>query len=214
MEAGPRILAAYPAALADKAARQLEDLGVQVWTGAAVTSIDAEGVELGKERLAAGTMVWAAGVQASPLARSLGAPLDGAGRVKVAPDLTVPGRPEIQVIGDLAAVEHHGRPVPGVAPAAMQMGEHAGANIVRVLRGQPRSAFRYRDKGSLATIGRSRAVAVIGALKLSGFVAWAAWLLIHIFFLIGFRNRFVVMFTWAWAYLTYQRSAGLILGGR
>jgi NADH:ubiquinone reductase (H+-translocating) len=214
VEAGPRILAAYPAALSDKAARQLEALGVQVWTGAAVTSIDAEGVELGKERLAAGTVVWAAGVQASPLARTLGAPLDGAGRVKVAPDLTVPDRPEIQVIGDLAAVEYQGRPVPGVAPAAMQMGEHAAANIVRVLRGQPPSTFRYRDKGSLATIGRSRAVAVIGALELSGFVAWAAWLLIHIVFLIGFRNRFVVLFTWAWAYLTYQRSARLILGGR
>jgi NADH dehydrogenase len=214
VEAGPRILAAYPPALSDKAARQLEALGVQVWTGAAVTSIDAEGVELGKERLAAGTVVWAAGVAASPLARTLKAPLDRAGRVKVGPDLTVPGRPEIQVIGDLASIEYQGQPVPGVAPAAMQMGNHAAANIASAVRGEPLRAFRYRDKGSLATIGRSRAVAVIGTLKLSGFVAWAAWLLIHIFFLIGFRNRFVVLFTWAWAYLTFQRSARLILGGR
>jgi NADH:quinone reductase (non-electrogenic) len=214
VEAGPRILSAYPSALSDKAARQLEALGVQVWTGAAVTSVDAEGVELGKDRLAAGTVVWAAGVAASPLARTLNAPLDRAGRVKVAPDLTVPGRPEIQVIGDLASIEYRGHPVPGVAPAAMQMGSHAAANIVSALRGEPLRPFRYRDKGSLATIGRSRAVAVIGALKLSGFVAWAAWLLIHIFFLIGFRNRFVVLFTWAWAYLTFQRSARLIVGGR
>ena len=126
----------------------------------------------------------------------------------------MPGRPEIQVIGDLAAVEHDGRPVPGVAPAAMQMGRHAGANIARRLRGEERRVFRYRDKGSLATIGRSRAVAVIGALKLWGFVAWLAWLLVHIFFLIGFRNRFVVLFTWAWAYTTHQRGARLILERR
>jgi NADH dehydrogenase len=164
------------------------------------------------DRLGARTVVWAAGVQGSPLARTLGVPLDRAGRVKVEPDLTVPGRPEVFVIGDLAAVEQDGRAVPGVAPAAMQMGRHAGENVLRALRGEPLRPFRYRDKGSLATIGRSRAVAVFGALKLSGFVAWAAWLGIHIFFLIGFRNRFVVLFTWAWAYLTQQRSARLILG--
>lgn len=214
VEAGPRILPAYPRDLSDDAARQLEALGVQVWTEAAVTGIGPEEVELGKDRLAAGTVVWAAGVQASPLARSLGAPLDRAGRVRVAPDLTVPGRPEIQVIGDLAALDHDGRPVPGVAPAAMQMGRHAAANVERALRGEPFLAFRYRDKGSLATIGRSRAVAVIAGLKLRGFVAWMAWLLIHIFFLIGFRNRFVVLFTWAWAYVTHQRSARLILERR
>jgi NADH:quinone reductase (non-electrogenic) len=215
VEAGPRVLPAYPRDLSEKAVRQLEALGVQVWTEAAVTGMGALGVELGKDRLAAGTVVWAAGVQASPLARTLGAPLDRAGRVRVAPDLTVPGRPEIQVIGDLAALDHDdGRPVPGVAPAAMQMGRHAAANIERALRGEPLRPFRYRDKGSLATIGRSRAVAVIGALKLWGFVAWMAWLLIHIFFLIGFRNRFVVLFTWAWAYVTHQRSARLILERR
>ena len=214
VEAGPRILPAYPRDLSHDAARQLEALGVQVWTEAAVTGMGAEEVELGKDRLGAGTVVWAAGVEASPLARSLGAPLDRAGRVRVAPDLTVPGRPEIQVIGDLAALDYDGRPVPGVAPAAMQMGRHAAANIERALRGEPLQAFRYRDKGSLATIGRSRAVAVIAGLKLRGFVAWMAWLLIHIFFLIGFRNRFVVLFTWAWAYVTHQRSARLIVERR
>lgn len=214
VEAGPRILSAYPPDLSLKAARQLEALGVQVWTGAGVTELDAEGARMGQDRVAARTVVWAAGVQASEIARTLGAPLDRAGRVKVAPDLSVPGRSDVFVIGDLAAIEHEGRPVPGVAPAAMQMGAHAAQNIVRGLRGEPLRAFRYRDKGSLATIGRSRAVAVFGALKLSGFLAWAAWLGIHIFFLIGFRNRFVVLFTWTWAYFTYQRSARLILGSR
>jgi len=212
LEAGPRILAAYPPDLSEKAARQLEALGVQVWTGTGVTAVDADGVQMAGDRLGARTVVWAAGVQGSPLARTLGVPLDRAGRVKVEPDLTVPGRPEIFVIGDLAAIEQDGRPVPGVAPAAMQMGRHAGENLLRAMRGEPPRPFRYRDKGSLATIGRSRAVAVFGAMKLTGFVAWAAWLGIHIFFLIGFRNRFVVLFTWAWAYLTHQRSARLILG--
>ncbi|HVQ74131.1 MAG TPA: NAD(P)/FAD-dependent oxidoreductase [Candidatus Binatia bacterium] len=212
VEAGPRVLPAYPPDLSAKAARQLEALGVQVWTGAAVTGIDSDGVTMGADRLAARTIVWAAGVEASPVARSLGTPLDRAGRVQVAPDLTVPGRPEVSVVGDLAAARSEGQPVPGVAPAAIQMGRHAAANVLRALRGEPRTPFRYRDKGSLATIGRSRAVAVVGALKLSGFLAWAAWLFIHIFFLIGFRNRFVVLFTWAWSYITYDRSARLIVG--
>jgi len=211
LEAGPRILAAYPPDLSEKAARQLEALGVQVWTGTGVTAVDAEGVQMAEDRLRARTVVWAAGVQGSPLAATLGAPLDRAGRVKVQPELTVPGRPEIFVIGDLAAIEQDGRPVPGVAPAAMQMGRHAGQNLVRALRSEPPRPFRYRDKGSLATVGRSRAVAVFGGVKLAGFAAWAAWLGVHIFFLIGFRNRFVVLFTWAWAYLTHQRSARLIL---
>ncbi len=212
VEAGPRILAAYPPDLSEKAVRQLEALGVQVWTGAGVTAVDADGVMMAADRLGARTVVWAAGVQGSPLAGTLGVPLDRAGRVKVQPGLTVPGRPEIFVIGDLAAIEQGGRPVPGVAPAAMQTGRHAGENLLRALRDEPLRPFRYRDKGSLATIGRSRAVAVFGAMRLTGFVAWAAWLGIHIFFLIGFRNRFVVLFTWAWAYLTHQRSARLILG--
>ena len=212
LEAGPRILAAYPPDLSEKAARQLEALGVQVWTGKGVTAVDADGVQMAGDRLGARTVVWAAGVQGSPLARTLGVPLDRAGRVKVEPDLTVPGRPEIFVIGDLAAIEQDGRPVPGVAPAAMQMGRHAGENLLRAMRGEPPRPFRYRDKGSLATIGRSRAVAVFGAMKLTGFVAWAVWLGIHIFFLIGFRNRILVMLQWAWAYLTYQRGARLITG--
>ena len=214
VEAGPRVLAAYPPDLSESARRQLEALGVQVWTGAAVTAVDAEGVQMGGDRLAARTVVWAAGVEASPLARSLGVPLDRAGRVRVEGDLSVPGRPDIFVIGDLAAVESDGQAVPGVAPAAIQMGRHASTNVLRRLRGEPTAAFRYLDKGSLATVGRSRAVAVIGRLKLSGFFAWAAWLFVHIVFLIGFRNRFVVLFTWMWAYLTYERSARLIVGRR
>jgi NADH dehydrogenase len=214
VEAGPRVLAAYPPDLSESARRQLEALGVQVWTGAAVTAVDAEGVQMGGDRLAARTVVWAAGVEASPLARSLGVPLDRAGRVRVEQDLSVPGQPNIFVIGDLAAVESDGHAVPGVAPAAIQMGRHASANVLRRLRGEPTAAFRYRDKGLLATVGRSRAVAVIGRLKLSGFFAWAAWLFVHIVFLIGFRNRFVVLFTWIWAYLTYERSARLIVGRR
>ena len=214
VEAGPRVLPAYPSDLSESARRQLEALGVHVWTGATVTGVDAEGVQMGGDRLAARTVIWAAGVEASPLARSLGVRLDRAGRVHVEPDLSVTERPDIFVIGDLAAIESGGRPVPGVAPAAIQMGRHAAANVLRRLRGEPPAAFRYRDKGSLATIGRSRAVAVIGRLKLSGFFAWAAWLFVHIVFLIGFRNRFVVLFTWMWAYLTYERSARLIVGRR
>jgi NADH dehydrogenase len=213
VEAGPRILTAYPEALSRKAVLQLEGLGVQVWTGAPVTGIDDSGVSMGGDRLMARTVVWAAGVQASPLGRALGGSLDRAGRVKVTPELTLPGRPEVFVIGDLAALDQDGRPVPGVAPAAMQMGRHTAANIVRAVRGEALVPFRYHDKGSLATIGRSAGVAWFGGRRtLSGFLAWAAWLAIHIFFLIGFRNRFVVMVTWAWAYATYERSARLIFG--
>jgi NADH dehydrogenase len=212
VEAGPRILPAFPEDLSAKAVRQLEALGVQVWTGAAVSGIDPLGVSLGGDRLSARTVVWAAGVAGSPLGRSLGVPTDRAGRVKVEADLTLPGRPEVWVVGDLAALELNGKPVPGVAPAAMQMGRHAALGLRRALRGQAPLPFRYEDKGSLATIGRSSAVALVGGLRLSGFVAWAAWLAIHIFFLIGFRNRFVVLFTWAWAYFTYERSARLIVG--
>ena len=212
IEAGPRLLAGYPESLSQKAQLQLEALGVQVWTGSPVTGLDARSVEVGADRLAARTVVWAAGVQGSPLARSLGVDLDRAGRVRVRPDLSVPGHPELFVIGDLASVEHEGPGIPGVAPAALQMGAHVAANIARALRGEPLARFRYRDKGSLATIGRRRAVAVVGGMRLSGFVAWLAWLGVHIVFLIGFRNRLVVLLTWAWAYVTYGRSARLILG--
>jgi NADH dehydrogenase len=212
IEAGTRILPGYPEELSRKAQLQLEALGVQVWTGSPVTGLDAASVQVGADRLAARTVVWAAGVEGSPLARSLGVELDRAGRVRVQADLSVPGHPNVFVIGDLACVQEDGRSVPGVAPAAIQMGRHAAANVARAVRGEPLAPFRYRDKGSLATIGRRRAVAIIGALRLSGFVAWLAWLGIHIFFLIGFRNRLVVMLTWAWAYVTYDRSARLILG--
>ena len=212
IEAGPRVLQSYPDDLSRKAQAQLEALGVQVWTGSPVTGIDETSVQVGADRLAARTIVWAAGVQGSPLARTLGVPLDRAGRVRVQADLSVPGHLSVFVVGDLAAFEQDGRAVPGVAPAAIQMGAHAGANVARAVRGEPPAAFRYRDKGSLATIGRRRAVALIGRLRLSGPVAWLAWLVIHIFFLIGFRNRLVVLFNWAWAYVTYDRSARLILG--
>jgi len=212
IEAGPRVLPSYPEDLSHRAQAQLEALGVQVLTGTPVTGVDEGSLQLGGERLAARTIVWAAGVQGSPLARSLGTPLDRAGRVIVQPDLSLPGHPSVFVIGDLASLEQDGRAVPGVAPAALQMGAHAGANLKRALRGEPLAPFRYWDKGSLATIGRSRAIALIGSLRLSGFIAWLAWLMIHIFFLIGFRNRLVVLIDWAWAYVTYDRGARLIIG--
>ena len=211
-EGSPRILAAYDERLSVAARRQLLDLGVEVHTEKTVTAIDTEGVSLGPERIEARTVLWAAGVAASPLARSLGTPLDRAGRVQIEPNLSIPGHPEVMIIGDLASLMQDGKPVPGVAPAAIQEGKHAAKNIVRSLRGQPRQPFHYRDKGSLATIGRAAAVADLNFIKLSGWVAWMAWLLVHIFFLIGFRNRFVVIFEWAWSYFTYDRGARLITG--
>ncbi len=212
IEAGPRVLPAFPPELSARAQRQLEALGVTVWNGSRVSEVLGDGVQIGADRLAARTVVWAAGLTGSPLARSLGVPLDRAGRVRVEPDLSVPGHPRVFVAGDLAAFEHGGQAVPGLAPAAMQMGDHAARNVGRALRGEPPLAFRYRDKGTLATIGRRRGIALIGTLQLSGLVAWLAWLGIHIFFLIGFRNRLMVLLDWAWAYLTYDRSARLIVG--
>jgi len=211
LEGTDRVLPPYPPGLSQKARQQLEDLGVEVRTSALVTGVDEGGVWLGDERLAARTVLWAAGVAASPVGRSLGAAVDRAGRVKVEKDLTLAGRPEVFVAGDLAAFEQDGRPVPGVAPAAMQMGRHAARNLRRSLAGQPLLPFRYIDKGSLATIGRRAAVADFGRVRLWGFPAWMAWLGIHIFFLIGFRNRLVVLLDWATAYVSYQRSARLIL---
>ena len=206
-----RILPTYPADLSAKAQRQLESLGAQVRTSARVTNVDVDGVSLGEERIEAATVLWAAGVAASPVGRSLGTPLDKAGRVKVEPDLSVAGHPETFVIGDLAMLEQDGHPVPGVAPAAMQMGRHVAANILRSVRAEPRRPFRYVDKGSLATIGRNAGVALFGRFKLWGLPAWAAWIGVHIFFLIGFRNRLVVLMEWAIAYLTYTRNARIIL---
>jgi len=213
IEGRDRVLPTYPTALSEKARKQLEHLGVEVITNAIVTSVTSTDVCIGERTIPARTVLWAAGVQASPLAKSLGAPLDRAGRVVVNDDLTVPSHDDVYVIGDLAAVKFKAGIVPGVAPAAIQEGMHAAKNIERTLAGKPRQAFRYRDKGSLATIGRAAAVADLGFIKLSGFIAWFAWLAIHIFFLIGFRNRFLVITQWAWAYLTYQRGARLITGG-
>ena len=191
--------------------RQIEYLGVEVRTGATVTGVDAEGVSLGDERIEARTVLWAAGVAGSPLGRSLGAPLDRAGRVLVGPDLTIPGHPEVFVVGDLAHVEQAGgKLVPGVAPAAMQGGTYAARAILKRIDGKPVAPFAYWDKGSLATIGRKAGVAEIGRLRFSGFPAWLAWLFIHIFFLVGFRNRILVMIQWAWSYLSYDRGARLI----
>jgi NADH dehydrogenase len=210
LEGGPRVLPTYTEETSASAERQLASIGVEVRTRTLVTAIDADGVRTGDERIVARTVLWAAGVKASPLAASLGVPLDRAGRVLVERDLSVPGHAEVFVAGDVAAFEQDGKLVPGVAPAAMQEGEHAAANVLRLLGRQPTRAFRYRDKGSLATIGRAKAVAEIGGVRLSGFVAWLAWLGIHVFFLIGFRNRVLVVFEWGWAYLTYQRGARLI----
>ena len=211
LEGTDRVLPPYPPDLSEKARRQLEDLGVEVRSGALVTDVDGHGVCIGPERIESRTVLWAAGVAASPVGRSLGAPVDRAGRVKVESDLSLPGHREVFVAGDLAAFEQNGRPVPGVAPAAMQMGRHAARNVLRSVAGQPLAPFRYVDKGSLATIGRRAAVANFGRFKLWGLPAWLAWLGIHIFFLIGFRNRLVVLMDWAWAYFSYQRTARLIL---
>ncbi len=212
LEGADRVLPSFPPELSEKAKDQLIRLGVEVRTGARVTEIDEDGVSIGSERIEARTKIWAAGVAASPLARSLGVPLDRAGRVPVTPELTVPGRKEIFVIGDLAALQQDGKPVPGVAPAAIQEGRHAAKNLARALRGEPLLPFRYKDKGSLATLGRAAAVAAFPRANRSGFVAWMAWLGVHIFFLIGFRNRVMVLLGWAWAYLTWQRGARLITG--
>ncbi|MBI4166105.1 MAG: NAD(P)/FAD-dependent oxidoreductase [Acidobacteria bacterium] len=213
VEGGPRVLPSYPDDLSAKAEKSLAQLGVQAWKGAPVTSISEKEVRVGDRIVVAGTTLWAAGVEASPLARSLGVKLDRAGRVLVEPDLTIPGHHDAFVIGDLADLAgKDGKPLPGVCPVAIQQGRHVAHNIRRACQGKPLRPFEYFDKGSLATIGRAAAVADFGWIKFSGFLAWAAWLFVHIFFLIGFRNRFVVMFEWAWAYFTFQRAARLITG--
>ncbi|HTN26684.1 MAG TPA: NAD(P)/FAD-dependent oxidoreductase [Burkholderiales bacterium] len=212
VEGTDRILPPYPSDLSEKARLQLERLGVTVWLGKRVTGIDADGVTMGADRLAAKTVLWAAGVAASPLGASLGVPLDRAGRVLVLPDLSVPGHPEIFVIGDLAAAKSEGKPVPGIAPAAKQMGKHVAKNILRRIGGEQPLKYRYRDYGQLATIGRSAAVAYFGAFKLSGYPAWLMWLVAHIYFLINFRSKLVVMIDWAWAYWTMQRGARIVVG--
>jgi NADH dehydrogenase len=212
VEAGPRVLPAFPEALSASAERQLERLGVQVMKGRAITHVDAQGVKIGEESLAARTVLWAAGVTASPLGQLLGVTLDRNGRVPVGPELSLPGHPEVFVAGDLASLSLPKGPVPGIAPAAKQMGSYVAQVIAdRVAGRKPHGPFRYRDYGLLATIGRMAAVVDLGKLQFSGFFAWWFWLLAHIFFLIGFRNRLVVLIDWASAYGTYHRGARIIV---
>ncbi len=212
IEAGPRMLPAFPEKLAAKARKALEKLHVEIKVHTAVTNIDDQGVFLGDTRLYAKTVIWTAGVAASSAGKWLDAEVDRVGRVKVQTDLTIPGHSNVFVIGDTASVFQDGKPLPGVAPVAMQEGVYVGSAIASFVAGQEkRQPFHYRSKGNLATVGRAYGIADFGLLRLTGFVGWAFWLAVHIFFLIGFRNRFLVLFQWAWAYLTFQRGARLII---
>jgi NADH:ubiquinone reductase (H+-translocating) len=213
LEGGPRILPSYPEDLSRSAENQLRQLGVEVHTSAMVTGVEPAAVLMGQTRLPAVVILWAAGVAASPLGKKLGAPTDRAGRVLVNPDLSIPAHPEVFVIGDLAALKDKtGQMLPGVAPAAIQQGKATARNIVRDLEGKPRKDFHYVNKGSLATIGRAAAIAQFGRIHISGFIAWLSWLFVHVIFLIGFRNRIIVLIQWAWSYFTYERGARLITG--
>nr|MDA3785396.1 NAD(P)/FAD-dependent oxidoreductase [Deltaproteobacteria bacterium] len=212
LEAGPRILPSFPARLANKASRDLEKLGVQVWTNTMVTNIDATGVQMANERIECATVLWAAGVQPSALNGLLGTALDRQGRVVVEPDLSVTGHPEVFVAGDQAHFGHgRAHPLPGIAPVALQQGRWIAANILLRIRGRAAQPFRYQDKGQLATIGRSRAIFQFGRLQLSGFLAWLAWLIVHIYYLIGFKNRVFVTMNWAWSFFSFRRGARLII---
>jgi NADH dehydrogenase len=212
VEGLPRVLPAYPEDLSRSAHEQLEKLGVEVRTSTKVTSVEPGLLRFGDTVLHAAVTLWAAGVAASPLGKMLGK-TDNAGRVLVEPDLSLPGYPEVSVIGDLASLMGpEGKPLPGLAPVAIQQGRAVAHNIGCEIRGLPRKAFRYKDRGTLATIGRAAAVADFGRIKVTGFVAWILWLFVHILFLIGFRNRMLVMIEWAWSYLTYERAARLITG--
>jgi NADH dehydrogenase len=214
VEGGSHLLAAFPPGLRNAARASLERLGVEVRTDAVVTSIDDQGVKIRDDRIDAQTVLWAAGVASSPVAESLGVALDRAGRVLAEPTLAVVGHPEIFVAGDICALQQDGGWLPGVAQVAKQGGAHAARNVLRAARGEPLQSFRYHDYGNMAVIGRGSAVADIGPLKLSGLVAWLIWVSIHIFWLIGFRNRVAVMGEWAWFYFTMQRRVRLITGGR
>ena len=211
VEAAPRILAAFPESLARKTERKLKRIGVEVSTGKAVTQVDESGVTLDGEHIPAHTVIWSAGVSASPAGKWLGVDIDRAGRVKVAADLSVPHHPEIFVIGDTASVIQDGKPLPGVAPVAMQAGRYVASVIKRRTEGkQLPPPFHFRNKGNLATVGRSYAIVEMGKLRIAGLLAWAIWLVVHIYYLIGFRNRVVALFQWAWTYFTYSRGARLI----
>ena len=213
VEASPRMLSAFDERLAQRALWSLTALGVDVRLGCRVTDVRSDGVQLDTGFLAARTVLWAAGVEGSPLAKTLGVPLDRAGRVKVEKDLTIPGHPEAYVVGDLASLEgEDGQQLPGLAPTAIQEGEHAAENIAGTIEGRSRQPFHYWDKGIMATVGRASGIAQTGRLRLSGFFGWLAWLFIHILYLIGFRNRLLVMIQWAWAWFTFGRGARLITG--
>jgi NADH:ubiquinone reductase (H+-translocating) len=213
LEGGPRVLAAFPEPLSRRAQESLERIGVEVRTRSIVTQVTADAVWLGGEQIRTRTVLWAAGVAASPLNRTLGVALDRSGRVSVEPDLSIPGHPEAFAIGDMSVVrDTSGTALPGLAPVAMQQGARAADNVLRRLSGRPTRPFRYHDRGIMATIGRAAAVADIRGLRLSGLIAWLAWLLVHITFLIGFRNRLLVLFEWAWAYVSWHRGARLITG--
>jgi NADH dehydrogenase len=213
VEGGPRLLSALHPSLSDKALLSLHKLGVEVRLEAMVTSCSGEDVSIGSERIPTRTIVWAAGVKASPAAEWLGVEADRAGRVKVQPDLSVAGHPDVFVLGDTALVlDEKGKPLPGVAPVAKQQGEYVARYLITRARGETQQAFRYRDFGSLATIGRKYAVADFGKVRLSGFIAWVLWSVAHIYFLIGFRRRAIVALHWAWSYVTFQRGTRLITG--
>jgi NADH dehydrogenase len=212
-EGSDRVLGTFASDLSDSAKSQLEDLGVEVRLNSFVTDIAPGKVKVGEDWIDCDVVLWATGVAASPLGKQLGVETDKAGRVFVEPDLSIPGHKNVFVIGDMASIkQENGEPVPGVSPAAMQMGRAAAKNILADLKGNDRASFRYVDKGSMATIGRSKAIAHLAGMKFKGFVAWMMWLFLHVFFLIGFRNRLIVMLEWFWAYLTRERSARLITG--
>lgn len=212
VEAGPRILAMFSEAAAARAARDLERLGVQIWTSTMVTNVDAGGVEMKDEKIDAATVLWAAGNEASEVGRASGMPVDNRGRVVVKPDLSLAGHPNVFVAGDQASFTHQtGKPLPGTAPVAIQEGRFIGRTIVRELNGKPREKFEFNDKGQMATIGRSRAIVEVGRFRFAGLFAWFVWLIVHIYYLTGFKNRFFVVLQWGWSYLTFRRGARLIV---
>ncbi len=211
LEGDPRLLAAFPPDLSESARKQLTDLGVEVRTGTRATNLTEAGVQIGDEFIPCRVKIWAAGNNASFVGKTLGAPADRVGRVIVNDDLTIPRHPEVQVIGDLASFSHQtGEPLPGISPVAMQQGRHAARNVLAMIKGRKPQRFHYWDKGTMATIGRNKAVADLKFMHLSGLPAWLAWLFVHIIFLVGFRNRLLVLIQWAWAYLTFDKGARLI----